>query len=101
MSGLSQDTFSDGPPMPGEETPFANPWQARAFAIAVALNEAGHLDWPRWTGLLGEALADQKLAPSDPSSGDEDYYKCWITALERACAGIDPSAETSDSGNKR
>jgi nitrile hydratase accessory protein len=97
MSGQDPASFSDGPSMPGEETAFANPWQARAFAIAVALNEAGHLDWSRWTRLLGEALVDQKLVPPDPSAGNEDYYKCWVAALERVCAGIDADGETTDS----
>jgi nitrile hydratase accessory protein len=67
---------------------FANPWQARAFALAVALNEAGHLDWPSWTRLLGEEIARRKPAGPAPSASDDAYYECWIAALERACGGI-------------
>jgi nitrile hydratase accessory protein len=78
-------------PLPGERSgapAFANPWQARAFALAVALNEAGHLDWPRWTRLLGEEIARRTPAGSAPSASDDAYYECWIAALERACGGV-------------
>ncbi len=67
------------------EAAFADPWQARAFAIAVALNEAGHLDWPTWTRLLGEEIAKAGDAPA-AEEANEAYYQCWMTALERACA---------------
>lgn len=76
------------PPMPLgsslDEPAFANPWQARAFALAVALNEAGHLDWPGWTRLLGEEIAKEGLSAPDPKTDGEAYYQCWIAALERA-----------------
>lgn len=69
-----------------DEPPFANPWQARAFALTVALNEKGHLDWSEWTRMLGEEL--EKSDRSGALSHGDDYYRCWVTALERASANL-------------
>lgn len=53
------------------EQPFAAPWQAQAFALAVALNEAGWLDWSDWSQAFGEARA-----------GEGDYFADWLATLE-------------------
>lgn len=74
------------PDAPGGEPSFGNPWQARAFAMAVALNEAGHLDWREWTKMLGEELA--RSDSSGTLSQGDDYYRCWVSALERASANM-------------
>jgi nitrile hydratase accessory protein len=55
-----------------DEPVFAEPWQASAFAMTVALNERGLFDWREWAEVLGAEL----------KSGD-DYYDCWLRALER------------------
>lgn len=67
------------------ETPFDAPWQAQAFAMTVALHQAGLFTWPEWAAMLGDAL---RGAASDGS----DYYDCWLKALERIVA---EKAETS------
>jgi nitrile hydratase accessory protein len=82
-------------PLPIDGATFDNPWQARAFALAVALNEAGHLDWPAWTKLLGEEIAKR----SESGSGVEnEYYACWIAALEKACTDL-PEAVRGERAN--
>ncbi len=57
------------PPEPG---PFAAPWEAQAFALAVALHERGLFTWPEWSAALGAALHEQ-----------DDYHRAWLAALER------------------
>lgn len=57
--------------------PFAEPWEARAFAIAVRLAERGHFTWPEFSALLAEAV---RLFP------DEGYYRQWLRALEKITA---------------
>lgn len=57
------------------EQPFAAPWQAQAFALAVALNEAGWLDWADWSRAFGEGRA-----------GEGDYFADWLATLERILA---------------
>ena len=70
----------DRPPArPGEDAPvFAEPWQAEAFALAVALNERGLFSWTEWA----EALAREVAAP-DAAADGSDYYEHWLRALEQ------------------
>ena len=56
-----------------EEPTFAAPWEAKAFALAVALRDAGHLSWPTFSDHLAERIA---AAP------DGAYYEHWLAALE-------------------
>jgi nitrile hydratase accessory protein len=64
-------------PLPlGEDAPvFAEPWQAQAFAMTVALHERGLFSWTEWAAALGEEL----------TAGD-DYYIAWLRALEKLLA---------------
>ena len=59
------------PPVP--ERPFEKPWQARAFALAVALHARGAFTWPEWADALGRALAAEPPRP---------YWHAWLAALE-------------------
>ena len=59
-----------------DEPVFAEPWQASAFAMTVALNERGAFTWSEWAEMLGAEL----------KSGD-DYYDCWLRALEKLLIG--------------
>lgn len=66
----------------GAEGPvFAEPWQAQAFAITLALHARGHFTWPEWAACLSEAIRDAQ-ARGDPDTG-ETYYQHWLAALER------------------
>lgn len=63
---------------------FAAPWQAQAFAMAVALHQRGLFTWVEWA----EALAAQITAAQ--AAGDADlgdtYYDHWLAALETLVA---------------
>jgi nitrile hydratase accessory protein len=64
-------------PRDGADAPaFPEPWQAKAFAITVALHERGTFGWPEWAGRLATELA---------RDGD-DYWRAWLRALERLLA---------------
>ncbi len=65
---------------------FEAPWHAQAFALAVALNEAGHFSWPDWTELFGEQL--EQARQRGPLNGSDDYYTAWLAALEAMLARI-------------
>ncbi len=58
--------------------PFDAPWHGQAFALTVALNEAGHFTWKEWTETFGAALK----AENRPLDGSDDYYTAWVSALE-------------------
>lgn len=59
---------------------FEEPWHAQLFALTVALNEAGHLDWCAWSEALGAAMARRSL--DRELDGGSDYYAAWLEALE-------------------
>jgi nitrile hydratase accessory protein len=61
--------------------PFAEPWEAKAFALTLQLYEAGHFTWREWADTLGEVLAE--AGARKPAEDGADYYRCWLTALER------------------
>lgn len=61
--------------------PFDAPWHGQVFALAVALNEAGHFGWPEWTALFGATLENARA--KGPLDGSDDYYIAWVTALEQ------------------
>jgi len=59
---------------------FREPWEAKAFAMAVRLAEAGVFTWAEWT----EALSREIAVAGDrgePDLGDT-YYMYWMRALE-------------------
>ncbi|MEY2660023.1 MAG: hypothetical protein RLZZ123_1195 [Pseudomonadota bacterium] len=56
---------------------FAEPWQATAFALTVALHQKGLFSWPDWAATLSRHIA--------AAGGDDDgrhYYDHWLAALE-------------------
>jgi len=69
----------------GPEGPvFAEPWEAQAFAMALALHERGLFTWNEWTAVLGNEIK-RAQAGGDPDTG-ETYYRHWLAALERIVA---------------
>ena len=70
-----------GVPCDAEGPVFRAPWEAQAFALAVALHERGVFTWPEWADALGQEIKHAQLA-GDPDTGDS-YYRHWLAALER------------------
>jgi nitrile hydratase accessory protein len=56
------------------EPVFAAPWEAQAFAMAVALQERGIVTPAEWAAALGAEIAMGDRGAS--------YYEHWLTALE-------------------
>ncbi|HEY0329544.1 MAG TPA: nitrile hydratase accessory protein [Rhodopseudomonas sp.] len=75
LPGLPRD--DDGPV-------FAEPWQAQAFAMALALHQRGLFSWSEWAATLAEEIARAQAA-GDPDRGDS-YYQHWLATLERLIA---------------
>jgi nitrile hydratase accessory protein len=70
---------------------FRAPWEAQAFAMALALHEKGLFDWGEWASMLGETIKAAQAA-GDPDTGDT-YYRHWLATLERMLAEKDVSTE--------
>ena len=69
----------------GPEGPvFREPWEAEAFAIAVALHERDVFAWSEWTSVLADEIK-RAQSRGDPDTG-ETYYRHWLAALERIVA---------------
>ena len=63
---------------------FREPWEAQAFAMALALHERGLFTWSEWAATLAEEIRRAQAA-GDPDTG-ETYYRHWLAALERIVA---------------
>ena len=72
---------------------FREPWEAQAFAMALALHQRGLFTWTEWAATLAEEIKRAQAA-GDPDTG-ETYYRHWLATLERLVAekGV-ASAET-------
>ena len=85
------------------EAVFGEPWEARAFAVAVALCEAGQFQW-------GEIPAESDCRnrrsgkTGRTTKGGTDYYLHWLDALTRLLdakgivLGPELEARTADVG---
>ncbi len=72
IPGIPQD--QDGPV-------FREPWEAQAFAMALALYDRGLFTWPEWAATLAKEIKRAQAA-GDPDTG-ETYYSHWLAALEK------------------
>jgi nitrile hydratase accessory protein len=75
VPGIPRD--NDGPV-------FREPWEAQAFAIALALHERGVFTWPEWASALAAEIRCAQAA-GDPDTG-ETYYSHWLNTLEKLVA---------------
>ncbi|MGN6573041.1 MAG: nitrile hydratase accessory protein [Pseudolabrys sp.] len=63
---------------------FREPWEAQAFAMALALHEGGLFTWSEWAATLSDEIKRAQAA-GDPDTG-ETYYRHWLATLERLVA---------------
>jgi nitrile hydratase accessory protein len=85
-------------PLPGQPHDanlpvFGEPWQAKGFALVLALHERGLFTWAEWAKALAEQIA-QAQACGDADLGNT-YYRRWVAALEAivAAKGASSAAE--------
>ena len=71
-------------PRNAEGPVFGAPWEAEAFALALALHERGLFTWTEWAAALGDEIKKAQAA-GDPDTG-ETYYRHWLATLERIVA---------------
>jgi nitrile hydratase accessory protein len=69
-----------GIPVSEDSPVFNEPWEARAFAMTVALHERGLFTWPQWADALSRQIALAR-STGDADLGDT-YYEHWLRALE-------------------
>ena len=69
-----------GIPLDAGSPVFKEPWEAKAFAMTLALHEQGVFTWPQWAEALSLQIALAQAA-GDADLGDP-YYQHWLLALE-------------------
>ncbi len=85
MSAKSTDELVAAAHALAPQAVFHEPWEARAFAVAVALCEAGCFRWAEFQQSLIEQIRDAEgTGSADP--GGADYYRHWLGALTRLLA---------------
>ena len=65
---------------------FAEPWEAKAFAIIVKLTQSGHFTWPEWVEHFSREVAAAtavEVAGGQPPT----YYEQWLSAAETLLQG--------------
>jgi nitrile hydratase accessory protein len=63
---------------------FREPWEAQAFAMALALHARGLFTWTEWAAALAQEIKRAQAA-GDADTG-ETYYRHWLATLERLIA---------------
>lgn len=78
-------SMGDGPiPCGGAADPvFAEPWEAQAFALVMALHDRGLFDWSEWAEALGAHTR---------RTGRAADYAAWLDTLEGLLAARDVTA---------
>lgn len=81
-----------GIPQDGDGPVFREPWEARAFAMALALHARGLFTWTEWAEAL--ALEIKRAQAEGDADTGETYYRHWLATLERlvAAKNIAPAA---------
>ena len=75
---ISSMTGSEALPRRNGELVFEEPWEGRAFGLAVAMSEGGIYEWAEFR--------DRFVEETDADENSEvtvAYYRRWVRALER------------------
>lgn len=80
---ISENVLPELPALPRDDNGpvFCTPWEAKAFALAVTLQEAGYFTWSEWAECLATEIKSAQVE-GDPDLGTT-YYRHWLCALER------------------
>jgi nitrile hydratase accessory protein len=63
---------------------FSAPWEARAFAIALQLSQAGHFTGDEFRDhLIAEVRESDRIRARDGTSDHGEYYDHFLHALEK------------------
>lgn len=85
---MSYESIRDLPgiPLDADSPVFNEPWEARAFAMTLALHERGVFTWPQWAEALSRQITQAREA-GDADLGDT-YYQHWLRALESLVSAL-------------
>ena len=80
-------------PRQNGELVFDTPWEARAFGLAVALQESGVYEWRDFSVALAA-----EIATAERAGNTSTYYERWLASLEKLLVanGLVTPADGSD-----
>ncbi len=86
MTAVLDVEGSAAPPRSNGELVFAEPWESRAFGMAVTLADAGAFTWDAFRERLIARIAawEAEHGVDDPTFR---YYDHWLAALEDVLVG--------------
>lgn len=96
MTAVLDVAGTAAPPRSNGELVFAEPWESRAFGMAVTLADAGVFTWDEFRDALVARIAAWE---ADHAPGEDfHYYRCWLGALEDrlVAAGTLPGAAVAE-----
>lgn len=80
-------TGPEAPPRKNGELEFEEPWESRAFGLAVTLSKESVFDWEVFRqGLISEIGSWEEAhrdASGELDSSEWSYYERWLASLER------------------
>lgn len=86
MNGVDPEVASPdapaAPPRANGELVFDEPWESRAFGVAVALHDAGVVDFDAFRARLIGEIGEWEGSHAPEDEGYR-YYERWLTALEQ------------------
>jgi nitrile hydratase accessory protein len=65
---------------------FAEPWEAKAFAMIVTLAQGGHFSWAEWVECFSKEVA-AAAAVEAAGGAPKTYYAQWLDAAEKLLVG--------------
>ena len=63
---------------------FREPWEAQAFAMALALHARGLFAWTEWAQMLAKEI--KRAQGSGDADTGQTYYRHWLATLEKLVA---------------
>ena len=79
---VAEGDSAAAPPRSNGELVFEEPWESRAFGVAVALSERNAFEWERFRrGLIAEITRWEREHGERDRAG-WSYYQRWLASLE-------------------
>lgn len=75
-------------PLGADDLAFEEPWQLRAFALAVAAHKAGQYDWSQFQQALIASIGEWE-GSKDTEDRSWSYFEHWVNAVEAVLADAD------------
>ncbi len=91
----------DMPGVGADQLAFAQPWEIRAFAMAVAAYHERQFEWSEFQLSLISSIREWENAGADDDDSPWSYYQHWVAALENVLSGSGLLSEADLDGNTK